>query len=139
MRQENAVAKVVSSGEGSKSSKEVEKTILGAKMVPVIVRSEWEHEEEGMLGGKRWNKEENRGEDDSDIYIDDILDLEDAMEHGKGREWVSSQPPVVTRSGRVVRQIIWVNKYHPQVFGFPVIGGHPVKQVNLQKCSNINQ
>jgi len=33
----------------------------------------------------------------------DMLDLEDAMEHGKGREGVSSQPPVVTRSGRVVK------------------------------------
>jgi len=43
------------------------------------------------------------GEEDSVVYIGDMLDLENAMEHGKGREAVSSQPPVGTRSGRVVK------------------------------------
>jgi hypothetical protein len=103
IRQEKAAAKVVSSGEGSKSSKHVEKKIIGAKKVPVIVLSDWEDEEEDMVGGKGWDKEENGGKGDSVVYIGDMLDLEDAMEHGKEREGVSSQPPVVTRSGRVVQ------------------------------------
>jgi len=41
MRQEKAAAKVVSSGEGSKSSKHVEKKIIGIKKAPVIVLSDW--------------------------------------------------------------------------------------------------
>jgi len=102
MRQEQAAAKVVFSGEGSKSSQHMEKKIIGAKKVPVIVLSDWEDEEEDMVGGKRWDEEENGGEEDSVVYICDMLGLEDAMEHGKVREGVSSQPPVVTRSGRVV-------------------------------------
>jgi hypothetical protein len=103
MRQEKAAAKVVSSGEGSKSSKHVEKKIIGTKKAPVIVLSDWEDEEEDMVGGVGWDEEENGGEEDSVVYIGDMLDLEDAMEYGKGREGVSSQPPVVTRSGRVVK------------------------------------
>jgi len=43
------------------------------------------------------------GEEDSIVYIGDMLDLENAMEYGKGRKGVSSQLPVVTRSGRVVK------------------------------------
>ena len=103
MRQDKAAAKVVSSGEGSKSSKHVEKKIIGSKKVPAIVLSDWEDEEEDMAGGKGWDKEENGEEEDSVVYIGDMLDLEDAIEHGKGREGVSSQPPVVTRPGRVVK------------------------------------
>jgi hypothetical protein len=103
MRQEKAAAKVVSSGEESKSSKHVEKKIIGTKKAPVIVLSDWEDEEEDMVGGVGWDEEENGGEEDSVVYIGDMLDLEDAMEYGKGREGVSSQPPVVTRSGRVVK------------------------------------
>ena len=64
----------------------------------------WEDEEEDMVGGEGWDKEENGGEEDSVAYIGDMLDLQDAMEHGKGKEGVSSQPPVVTRSGRVVKR-----------------------------------
>jgi hypothetical protein len=56
-----------------------------------------------MAGGKRWDEEENGGEEDFVVCIGDMLDLVNAMEHGKGREGVSSQPPVVTRSGRVVK------------------------------------
>jgi len=37
------------------------------------------------------------------VHADDMLRPEDAIEHGKGREGVGSQPPVVTRSGRVVK------------------------------------
>jgi len=103
MRQEKAAPKVVSSGTGSKSSKHAEKKIIGAKKAPVIVHSDWEDEEEDMVGGKGWDEEENGGEENSVVYIGDMLDLEDAMEHGKGREGISSQPPVVTRSGRVVK------------------------------------
>lgn len=40
-------------------------------------------------------------EEDSVQYIGDMQDLEDAMKNGKGRERVSSQPPVKTRAGRV--------------------------------------
>jgi len=103
MRQEKAAAKVVSSGEGSKSSKHVEIKIIGTKKAPVIVLSDWEDEEEDMVGEVEWNEEENGGEEDSVVYIGDMLDLEDAMEYGNGREGVSSQPPVVARSGRVVK------------------------------------
>jgi hypothetical protein len=103
MRQEKAAEKVVSSGAGSKSSKHAEKKIIGAKKAPVIVLNDCEDEEEDMVGRKGWDEEENGGEEDSVVYIGDMLDLEDAMEHGKGREGVSSQPPVVTRSGRVVK------------------------------------
>jgi len=103
MRQENAAAKVVSSGEGSKSSKHVGIKIIGRKKAPVIVLSNWKDEEEDMVGGVGWDKEENGGEEDSVLYIGDMLDLEDTMEYGEGREGVSSQPPVVTRSGRVIK------------------------------------
>jgi hypothetical protein len=54
-----------------------------------------------MVGGVWWDEEENAGEEDSIVYIGDMLHLEDAMEYGNGREGVSSQPPVVIRSGRV--------------------------------------
>jgi len=103
MRPEKAAAKVVSSGEGSKSSKHVEKKIIGTKKAPVIVLSDWQDEEEDMVGGVGWDEVENGGEEDSVVYIGDMLDLEDAIEYGKGREGVSSQPPAVTRSGRVVK------------------------------------
>jgi hypothetical protein len=71
--------------------------------VPVIVLSDCEDEEDDTVGAMGWYKEENWGEEDSVIYIGDMLDLEDAMKHGKGREGVSSQPSVVTRSERVVK------------------------------------
>ena len=103
MHQEKAAAKVVSSGEGSKSSNHAQKTIIGAKKVPVIVLSDWEDEEEDMVGGEEWDEEDNGGEENSVVYIGDMLDLEDDMEHVKGREGVNSEPPVVTRSGRVVK------------------------------------
>jgi len=96
-RQEKASTKVVSSGQGSTSSKHAEKKI------PVIVHSDWENEEEDMVGGKECDEVENGGEEDSVVNIGDMLDLEDAIEHGNGRKGVSSQPPVVTRSGRGVK------------------------------------
>jgi len=34
---------------------------MDAKKVPVIVFSDWEDEEEDMLGGKGWDEEENGG------------------------------------------------------------------------------
>jgi hypothetical protein len=77
--------------------------VIAAKMAPAILRSDWQHEKEDTLSGKEWDVEENGWEKDSVVYIYDMLDLEDAMEHGNGREEVSSQPPVVTSSGRVVR------------------------------------
>jgi hypothetical protein len=103
MCQENILANVVSSGEDSKSSKHMEMKIIDAKKAGVIVLSDWEDEEDDMVGGEEWDEEENRGKEDSVVYIGNMLDLEDAMEHGKWREGVSSQPPVVTRSGRVVK------------------------------------
>jgi len=103
MREQKAAAKVVSSGEGSKSSKHVEKKIIGTQKAPVIVLSDWEDGEKDMVGGVGWDEKEDGGEKDSVVYIGDMLDLENAMEYGKGREGVSSQPQVVTRSGRVVK------------------------------------
>jgi len=103
IHQETPAARVASSGQGSKSSKHAEKKIIVAKKVSVIVLSDWEDEEDNMVGGKGWDEEQNGGEEDSVVNIGDMLDLEDAMEHGKGREAVSSQPPVVTKSGRVVK------------------------------------
>jgi len=103
MHQVKAATKVVSSGEGSKSSKHLEKKIIGAQKVPVIVLSDWDDEEEDMVGGKQWNEKENGGEEDSVVYIGDMLNLEDTMKHGKVREGVTSQTPVVTRLGRVVK------------------------------------
>ena len=61
MHQEKAAAKIVSSGEGSKSSKHVEKKIISTKKAPVIVLSDWEDEEEDMVGGVGWDEEENGG------------------------------------------------------------------------------
>jgi len=61
MRQEKATAKVLSSGEGSKSSKHAEKKIIGAKKVPVIALHDWEDEEECMVGGEGWDEEGNGG------------------------------------------------------------------------------
>jgi len=127
IHQEKAAAKVVSSGEGFKSSKHAEKKIIGAKKVPVNVLSYWENEEEDMVGGERWDEEENRGEEDSVVYIGDMLDLEDAMEHGKGREGVSSQPPVVTRSGRVVKMGHLGQQIPPAGGRFPSHGRSPGK------------
>jgi len=103
MRQEKVAAKVVSFGKGSKSSKHVEMMIIGTRKAPLIVLSDGQDEEEDMVGGVRWEEKENWGEEDSVVYIGDMLDLEDAMQYGKGRKGVSSQPPVVTRSGRVVK------------------------------------
>jgi hypothetical protein len=101
--QEKAAAKVVSYGEGSKSSKHVEKKINVTKKTPVIVLCDWEDEEENMMGGVGWHENENRGEEDSVVYIGDMLDRKNPMEYGKGRDGVSSQPPVLTRSGRVAK------------------------------------
>jgi len=72
-------------------------------MAPVIMRSDWQDEKEDTVAGKEWDEKENGWEEDCIEYIGDMLDLEDAMEYGNGREGVSSQPPVVTSSGRVVR------------------------------------
>jgi hypothetical protein len=55
-----------------------------------------------MMSGEGLDKKENGGGEHSDIYIGDMLNLEDSIEHGKGREGVSRQLPAVTRSGRVV-------------------------------------
>jgi hypothetical protein len=80
--QEQAAAKVVSSGQGSKSSELPEMMIIGVKKVPVIVLSDWEDEEQYVGSVEVWDEVENGGEEDSVIYIGDMLDLEDAMEHG---------------------------------------------------------
>jgi len=45
----------------------------------------------------------NGGEKGSVVDIGDMMNLLNAMEHGKGRQVVSSQPPVVTRSGTVMK------------------------------------
>jgi len=103
MHQEKAAAKVVSSGEGSKISKHVEEKIIGTKKALEIVLRDCEDEEEDMVGGVGWDEEENGVEEDSVVYIGNMLNLEDAMEYEKRREGVSSQPPVVTRSRRVVK------------------------------------
>jgi len=103
MRQEKAAAKVVSSGEGSKSSEHVEKKIIGTKMAPVIVLCNQEGEEEDMVSGVGCDEKETRGDEDSVVYIGDMLDLEHPMEYRNEREGVCSPPPVVTRSGRVVK------------------------------------
>ena len=65
--------------------------------------SDWEDEEEDIVGGVGQDEKENGEKEDSVVYIGDMLDLEDAMEHGEGGEGITSQPPVVTRSGRVVK------------------------------------
>jgi len=52
--------------------------------------------------GRLGTLEENVREEDSVVYIGDMLDLQDVMVLGKGRERVISQPPVLTGSGRVV-------------------------------------
>jgi len=36
------------------------------------------------------------------VYIGDVVDLEDTIEHRKGRKVDDSQPPAVTRPGRMV-------------------------------------
>ena len=102
IHQEKAAAKVVSSREGSKSSKHVETKIIGTKQAPDIELSDSDNAEDNILCGVGWDEKENGEEEDSVVYIGDMLDLEDAMKYGKGREGVSSLPPVVTRSGRVV-------------------------------------
>ena len=56
-----------------------------------------------------------------------MLDLEDAMEHGKGREVVSSQPPVMTRSGRVVKTSHLGLEVPPAGGRFPSHGRSPGK------------
>jgi hypothetical protein len=104
----------------------VEKKIIGTKKEPAIVLSDWEDEEEDMVGGVGWNEEENGGEEDSVVYIGDMLDLEDAMEYGKGREGVSSQPPVVTRSGRVVKTGHLGQLIPPAGCRFPSHGRSPI-------------
>ena len=39
----------------------MQKNIIGTEKAPMIVHSDWENEEEGMVGGVRWDKEENGG------------------------------------------------------------------------------
>ena len=92
IRQEKAAAKVVSSGKGSKSSKHVEMMIIGTKKAHVIMLSDWQDEEENLVGGVGWEEEENWGEEDSVVYIGDMLDLEDAMEYGRGEKVLVVNP-----------------------------------------------
>jgi hypothetical protein len=96
MRPKKAAANVVSSGEGCKSSEYAEKQIIGAKMVPEIVLCDWEVEDEERVSGEVWIEQGNWEEEHTVIYNGDMLDLVNAIEHGKWRAGVRSQPPVVT-------------------------------------------
>jgi hypothetical protein len=80
----------------------MEKKIIGAKKIAVFVLSDGEDVEEDVVDGQEWDEEKNEVKKDSVVYIGDMLNLEDTIEHGKGREGVCTQLPVVTRSGRVV-------------------------------------
>ena len=102
IHQDKTTAKVVSTGYGLKSSKHTEKKIIGAKKIPVFVLRDGEDEEEDVVGGQGWDEEKNKVKKDSIVYIGDMLNLEDTIEHGKEGEGVCTQLPVVTRSGRVV-------------------------------------
>jgi hypothetical protein len=68
-----------------------------------IVLSDWTDEEDDIVGGVEWDAKVNGGEENSVVYIGDMLDLENTMEYGKGRQGVTSQPPVVTTSGSMVK------------------------------------
>jgi len=70
--------------------------------VSVIGLSDCKDVKEDMVNGEGWDKEKNRGEEHSVVYIGDMLDVENAMKHGKWREVVGSSPPAVTRSGSMV-------------------------------------
>jgi len=50
-----AAATIICSRVGSKRSEHAEKKFIGAKKVPVIVLSDWENEEEHMVGGNGWD------------------------------------------------------------------------------------
>jgi hypothetical protein len=77
------------------------------KNVPVIGLNDWMDEEEDVVNGEGWGKEKNRGKEHAVVYIGDMLDVKNAMGHGKLREVVGSSPPAVTRSGSVVKMDDW--------------------------------
>lgn len=49
------------------------------------------------MGGDGFDEQDEAQEEGSVVDIGDMLDLEDTIEHGQGREGVRSQPPQVTR------------------------------------------
>ena len=65
--------------------------------------SDWEDEEEDITDGGGWDDEKSEGEEGSVIYVRSMQSPVDALEDGNSGEEVNSQPPVVTRSGRVVK------------------------------------
>jgi hypothetical protein len=65
--------------------------------------SDWEDEEEDITDGGGWDDEKSEGEEGSVIYVRSMQCPVDALEHGNRGEEVNSEPPVVTRSGRVVK------------------------------------
>jgi hypothetical protein len=66
--------------------------------------SDWEDEEEDITDGGEWDDEKSEEEEEgSVIYFRSMQCPVDALEHGNRGEEVNSEPPVITRSGRVVK------------------------------------
>ena len=102
-RQDTAAAKAAPAGKGLKGSKHAEKQGVGSKKVDTNCLSDWEDEEEDITDGGGWDDEKSEGEEGSVIYVRSMQCPVDALEHGNRGEEVNSEPPVVTRSGRVVK------------------------------------
>jgi len=77
--------------------------ITGAEKVRVIVHSVSEDVKKHRVDGEVWQEEGIGKEDHYVVYINDMLDLEDAMEYGTERKGVGSIHAAVTRLGRVVK------------------------------------
>ena len=76
---------------------------MGLKKVETNFLSNWDDEEEDITDGGGWDDEKSHGEESSAIYVRSMQCPDDALEHGNREEEVNSEPPVVTRSGRVVK------------------------------------
>jgi len=62
------------------------------------------YKEHNIMGGDGFDEQDEAQEEGSVVDIGDMLDLEDTIEHGQGREGVRSQPPQVTRWGGVFKR-----------------------------------
>ncbi|KAF8535045.1 hypothetical protein BDD12DRAFT_894307 [Trichophaea hybrida] len=125
--QDKAAAKAAPTGKGLKRSKHKEKQGAGSKMVDTNCLSVWEDEEGDITDGGGWDDETSEGEEGSVIYVRSMQCPVDALEDGNNGQEVYGQPPVVTRSGRVVKTSHLTYYMAPAGVRFPGCGRFPDK------------
>jgi hypothetical protein len=81
----------------------VHKQGVDSKKVDTNCLSDWVDEEVDITDGGGWDEEKSEGKEGSIASVRSMQYPVDALENGSWGEEVNSQPPVVTRSGRVVK------------------------------------